>query len=342
MSTEISTPHAYASLTPDVVLDALATVGLIGDGRLLSLNSYENRVYMVYLDTPFIDGSGKSHAQVVTKFYRPDRWTELQIREELSFADELVADEVPLIAALNIVGDTLHHFAPFWFTVSARCGGRAPELESPQVLQRIGRFMGRLHSVGRRSAFLHRPALNVQTFGIESRDFLMQSGLVPAELTASWQAIVDQAIEACLQSFERVGEVAQIRLHGDCHPGNILWSAVSSDGFSGNPFFVDLDDARSGPAVQDLWMLLSGDETSMKHQLREVLTGYEDFCEFDDAQVKLIEPLRTLRLIHYSAWIARRWDDPAFPVAFPWFNTQRYWQDRILELREQVGLMGTM
>jgi Ser/Thr protein kinase RdoA (MazF antagonist) len=328
--------HPYAELTPDKVLDALASIGLLGDGRMLSLNSYENRVYLVYLEDPYLN----EHAQVVAKFYRPERWTQAQILEEHAFAIEIEAAEVPMVAPLIINGTTLHQFGNFSFSVSRRCGGRSPELDNVSVLQWIGRFIGRMHCVGRARSFETRASLNIDTFGFESREFLLKSGMVPPELLASWRAIVDQALDAVAVAFDSTGSVAQIRLHGDCHPGNILWTeARENSAIAAGPHFVDLDDARMGPAIQDLWMLLSGDPQEMRQQLNEVLKGYEDFAEFDDREIKLIEPLRTLRLINYSAWIARRWDDPAFPAAFPWFNSQRYWQDRILELREQVGLM---
>jgi Ser/Thr protein kinase RdoA (MazF antagonist) len=178
-----------------------------------------------------------------------------------------------------------------------------------------------------------RPALNLDTFGVAPRDFLLSHDFIPPELAAAWQSVVEQALDGVRGCYERAGAVSALRLHGDCHVGNVLWTG---DG----PHFVDFDDSRSGPAVQDLWMLLSGERADMVRQLSDLLAGYEDFCEFDPRELNLIEALRTLRLIHYSGWLASRWDDPAFPAAFPWFNTQRYWQDRILELREQVALMA--
>jgi Ser/Thr protein kinase RdoA (MazF antagonist) len=324
--------HPYSKLGPDTVLDALASVNLYGDGRLLSLNSYENRVYLVYLE----DGSS-----VVVKFYRPKRWSEAQIIEEHHFAAELLALEIPVIAPrfLPTAGDpqrTLAYFQDFAFTVYPRCGGRAPELDRDEVLERIGRFLGRIHRCGAARPFQHRPSLSVQSFGVESRDFLVQNHFIPAELKAPWEGIVEHALGAVSQAFLETQDCASIRLHGDCHPGNILWT---EHGEHPGPHFVDLDDARSGPAMQDLWMLLSGDRADMTRQLSSLLEGYEDFMSFDRRELRLLEPLRTLRLLHYSAWIARRWSDPAFPAAFPWFNTQRYWQDRILELREQVAIM---
>jgi Ser/Thr protein kinase RdoA (MazF antagonist) len=346
-STASAQCHPYAALGPDTVLDALASVNLFGDGRLLSLNSYENRVYLVYLE----DGGS-----VVVKFYRPMRWSESQILEEHRFAVELLAQEIPVIAPLilggtssnetNIIssklaspvenGSTLAQFKDFAFAVYPRCGGRPPELDQDEVLERIGRFLGRIHRVGSAKPFEHRPTLDMQSFGFESRDFLVEHALVPKELRAPWLEITEQALQGAAQAFKETQDCARIRLHGDCHPGNILWT---EGGEHPGPHFVDLDDARTGPAMQDLWMLLSGDRRDMTRQLSSLLAGYEDFMDFDRRELRLLEPLRTLRLIHYSAWIARRWSDPAFPAAFPWFNTQRYWQDRILELREQVAAM---
>ena len=320
----------YAGLTPDRLLDALDAAGYRGDGRLLALNSYENRVYQVWLE---------EGPPIVAKFYRPGRWTDAQILEEHAFAHELVAHEIPVVAPLQRDGTTLHSLMGHRFAVYPRRGGRPPELDDSGTLQRIGRFIGRLHAVGAVRPFETRPALDIETFGREPRDWLIAHDVIPHDLRPAWVAIAEQALHAVSAAFDAAdaaghpGALRRLRLHGDCHPGNILWT---DDG----PHFVDLDDARSGPAVQDLWMLLSGDAAAMSGQLREVLAGYEDFCEFDQRELRLIEPLRTLRLIHYSAWIARRWNDPAFPAAFPWFGTQRYWQDRVLELREQVAAMS--
>jgi len=308
--------HPYSRLTPDLVLDAVAATGLRPDGRLLGLNSYENRVYQVWLE---------DNAAVVAKFYRPGRWSDAQIDEEHAFAHELAGREIPVVAPLH----SLHH-AEFRVAIYPRRGGRTPELGDPRTLEWIGRFIGRIHAVGATRNFSSRETLSPRTFGHEPRAFLLQTNFIPADLLDAWQAATEQAlagIERCFQAAYR-----PIRLHGDCHVGNILWT---EDG----PHFVDLDDSRMGPALQDLWMLLSGGHAAMSLQLKHVLKGYEDFAELDRRELPLLEALRTLRLIHYSAWIARRWDDPAFPAAFPWFNTQRYWQDRILELREQIALM---
>jgi Ser/Thr protein kinase RdoA (MazF antagonist) len=310
--------HPYAALTPEVVLDALAALGLRPDGRLLALSSYENRVYQVWLD---------DEAPVVAKFYRPGRWSEAQIDEEHAFARELAEREIPVVAPSG-----KGTFKNFIYAVYPRRGGRTPELGDLNTLEWIGRFLGRIHAVGAAQPFRFRESLTVQSFGHDARAYLLEHDFVPADLLDAWKAVTQQALQGVEQCYARAGETRSIRLHGDCHPGNILWT---DDG----PHFVDLDDARMGPAMQDLWMLLSGDRAAMSAQLKKVLSGYEQFMEFDRKELNLLEALRTLRLVHYSAWIARRWDDPAFPAAFPWFNTQRYWQDRILELREQIALM---
>jgi len=324
----------YTDLTPDRVLDALDSIGLRGDGRLLGLNSYENRVYQIWLeDAPAPE---LASAPVVAKFYRPGRWSDAQILEEHEFVSELAEGELPVVAPLEHGGRTLHEFAGYRFAVYPKRGGRAPELEDRETLEWMGRFIGRIHAIGALRPFAARPALDPASFGAEPREYLLAHGYIPADLAEAWTAVTAQALASVDHCYERAGAVRTLRLHGDCHAGNVLWTeGVASRG----PHFVDFDDARMGPAVQDLWMLLSGDRAAMVRQLADLLAGYEDFHEFDARELHLVEALRTLRLIHYSAWIARRWDDPAFPAAFPWFNTQRYWQDRILELREQIALM---
>ena len=316
--------HSYSALSPDCVLDALDSIGLRGDGRLLALNSYENRVYQVGIE---------DDKPLVVKFYRPGRWSDAAILEEHAFTEELAAAEIPVVPALALNGATLHHYQGFRFAVFTRHGGRAPELGDPAVLEWTGRFIGRIHAVGAVRPFAHRPALDIDTFGTEPCEFLQTNDFIPMDLKASYAAIAQQALDGVRRCYDRAGELPQLRLHGDCHGGNVLWTDAG-------PHFVDFDDARMGPAIQDLWMMLSGERSEQVRQMGDILAGYEDFCEFNPRQMHLVEALRTLRLIHYSAWLARRWDDPAFPAAFPWFNTQRYWQDRILELREQVALMA--
>ncbi|HEX8009939.1 MAG TPA: serine/threonine protein kinase [Casimicrobiaceae bacterium] len=325
-------PAPYAGLTPDVILDALESVGLLGDGRLLALGSYENRVYQVALEAA---------PACVVKFYRPNRWTDAEILEEHAFVRELAAAEIPVVAPLPLAGErTLHAFAGYRFAVYPNCGGRAPELDDRATREWLGRFLGRIHAIGARAPFRERPALDIASFGEEPRDWLLAHNFVPPDLIDAYRSIVELALAGVRRCFARAGEVRTLRLHGDCHAGNVLWVP---DGparrIAAGPHFVDFDDSRTGPAVHDLWMLLSGDRAEMTMQLGDLLAGYEDFYDFDRRELWLIEALRTLRLMHYAAWLARRWDDPAFPAAFPWFNTQRYWQDRILELREQVAAM---
>jgi Ser/Thr protein kinase RdoA (MazF antagonist) len=315
--------YTFAGLTPDLVLDALDEAGFYSDGRLLALNSYENRVYQVGME---------EGPPVVVKFYRPGRWTSEAILEEHQFIEELADREIPVVRALGAAGKTLYIWKGFRFAVFPKHGGRAPELDAPGTLEWMGRFIGRIHAVGSTQVFHERPLLDIHTFGEEPREYLLSSNFIPSELSAAYQSVVDQALAGVRRCYARAGEIRYIRLHGDCHGGNVLWTDAG-------PHFVDFDDSRMGPAIQDLWMLLSGDRAEMSRQLADVLAGYEDFFDFDPRELYLIEALRTLRLIYYSAWLARRWDDPAFPAAFPWFNTQRYWQDRILELREQVALM---
>ena len=336
-------PHPYTALTPDAVLDALDSAGFRGDGRLLGLNSYENRVHQAWLQDPE-PGAAQS---IVSKFYRPGRWSDAQIAEEHAFVRELAERELPVVAPLVLAGGrTLAAHGGFRFAVYPRHGGRAPELEDRDTLKWMGRFIGRIHAVGALRPFGERPAIDIETFGFEPRDWLLDNGFIPPDLEDAWSSVADQALEGVERCYERAGPIATLRLHGDCHAGNVLWTERSSAGdapgdglHGGGPHFVDFDDARMGPAVQDLWMLVSGEREVMARQFSDLLSGYEAFHDFNPAELHLVEALRTLRLIHYSAWIARRWEDPAFPAAFPWFNTQRYWQDRVLELREQVALM---
>ena len=324
-----SSTHPYSSLTPDVVLNALEAEGLRCDGRLLALNSYENRVYQVGIE---------DSNPVVAKFYRPARWSDEQILEEHAFAGELAEAEIPVVAPLAFAGHTLREREGFRFAVFPKRGGRAPELDDPVTLEWLGRFIGRIHVVGKSRPFAHRPRIDIESFGEESREFLLSSDFIPPDLAPAWKQVANLALEGVRHAFDRAGDVDYLRVHGDCHASNVLWTPATGNA-PGGPHFVDLDDARMAPAVQDFWMLVSGDRQSMGEQLGKLLRGYEDFADFDDRELNLVEALRTLRLLHYSAWLARRWDDPAFPIAFPWFNTPRYWQDRILELREQVAAM---
>ena len=374
--------HPFERLTPDVVLDALASVELWGDGRLTTLNSYENRVYLAHLDEP-----AQGHHAVVLKFYRPERWTRAQIEEEHAFAAELVQAEVPVVAPLALspsvqdpnappgVHQTLHQHAGFGFSVSPYKGGRRPELDNFEVLEWVGRFIARIHTVGAAQPFAHRPTLNTTTFALESREWLLSHQCVPLDMQSRWEAALQTALDVLVQvapelcpnsladtaktsltaiaenAYQAGGEgifdaesdsanslITTLRLHGDCHPGNILWTPTDLPG--GGPHFVDLDDARTGPAVQDLWMLLPGDDRREQTQaMSALLDGYEQFRPFDRRELRLIEPLRTLRQIHYSAWLARRWADPTFPANFPWFGSSDYWAGQIHQLEEQTEAM---
>ena len=318
--------HPYSTLTPDLILDAVESTGVRSDGRLLALNSYENRVYQVGIE----DGK-----PLIAKFYRPDRWSDVQILEEHAFAAELCALEIPVVPPMVWHGQTLHKHHAFGFALFERRGGRAPELDFPDVREIIGRFLGRIHMAGRAAPFNERPTLDINSFGKLPRHWLISNNVVPADLVAAWKSVADQALDEIAKCYARAGDVSLIRLHGDCHLGNILYT---DDG----PHFVDFDDCRMGPAIQDLWMLLSGTREEMTIQLRDVMEGYQDFADFDPRELHLIEALRTMRMLHYSYWLASRADDPAFQAAFPWFfgaDAQRYWQNQILALREQVAAM---
>ncbi len=330
----------FQALSPDRVLDALADLGLAVDGRLSALSSYENRVYLAMLD----DNSG-----VVAKFYRPLRWPEAAIKEEHAFANQLALEDIPVVAPLVLHGQQLHHLAVddaehpgFGFSVSPRRGGRQPELDDPEVLEWMGRFLARIHNVGERVAFAHRPSLDVQTFGDAPRRWLLDQHAVAAEVRAEWASLSEQALTLAGQAWAlagvgQEGGVRTLRLHGDCHPGNILWTPTERA--DGGPHFVDLDDARMGPAVQDLWMLQSGERFERTRQLGHLVDAYETMRPFDRRELALIEPLRTLRLIHYSAWLAHRRDDPAFAVHFPWFDGPDYWRGQVHMLQEQIEAM---
>jgi Ser/Thr protein kinase RdoA (MazF antagonist) len=318
-------PAPFEGLTPDRILNLLESAGLACDGRLLALNSYENRVYQVGLEDA---------EPCIVKFYRPGRWSDAAILEEHRFVLQLAAREIPAVPPQVFPGQgTLLHADRERFSVFPRRGGHAPELDDPDTLVRLGRFIGRIHAVGAMEAYRHRPSINADTFGVQARNFLLDNGIIPPELEHVYRGVVDQALDAVAQCYRRAGGVSLLRLHGDCHVGNILWTEAGAH-------FVDFDDSRMGPAVQDLWMLLSGDAQSMAVQWEAIREGYEEFRDFDPRELHLVEALRTLRLIHYSAWIARRWHDPAFPPAFPFFDSPRYWEDRILELREQIAAMA--
>ncbi len=313
----------YAALTPECLLDAIETTGLRCDGRLSALNSYENRVYQVWLD------SGES---VVAKFYRPQRWKRVAILEEHAFALELAGAELPIVAPMRLKGRTLHEHAGFLFALTPRQGGRTPEFEDEETLRWLGRFIARIHAIGALDDFQDRPTIGWKEFGEAPVRYVLDHDFVPPDLRVAYESTALDVIERVKNRWDDAGRFSTLRLHGDCHAGNILWTDAG-------PHFVDLDDARMGPAVQDIWMWLGGERDAQQQQLAAIINGYREFFDFNPAELALIEPLRTLRMVHYAGWLARRWEDPAFPQSFPFFNTQRYWQDHILALREQAAAL---
>lgn len=321
MLNEQSAP--YALLSPELVLDAVESQGWRCSGRQLALNSYENRVYQIGIE----DGPA-----LVAKFYRPQRWSDETILEEHAFSLELNENEVPVVAPwANSHGETLHRYEGFRFALFASVGGRHAELDNDEHLRRVGQYLGRIHAVGRAGHFEHRPRIDVQRMGAESYQYVLANDFVPLELEQAYRTIAEDVLAQCENVFDATMGVPYLRLHGDCHQGNILWRDEG-------PIFVDLDDCLSGPAVQDLWMLLSGEHDEREQGLKILLEGYEKFSDFDPIELSLIEALRALRMLHYSAWLARRWHDPAFPQAFPWFSGPRYWEEQILALREQLAV----
>ncbi|HEC06347.1 MAG TPA: serine/threonine protein kinase [Thiolapillus brandeum] len=315
--------HPYDRLSPDLILDAVESAGFEVNGSLLPLNSYENRVLQIGLE---------EQAPIIAKFYRPDRWSDEAILEDHAYSLELAAQEIPVVPPLlDNRQQSLFAFQGFRFALYPRQGGRSPNLEDPDHLEWIGRFLGRIHAVGASRPFMHRETLSVDSLGWQSLVWLRQSGMLPLETANAYLSLCEDLLTRIDGIFSS-HHFNQLRLHGDCHPGNILWTDQG-------PHFVDMDDCRNGPAIQDFWMLLSGDRQEMTLQLSELIEGYRLFHDFDTRELALIEPLRTLRLIHYSTWLARRWDDPAFPKAFPWFNTGAYWQEQIAILVQQKELL---
>ena len=317
--------HPYQNLTPEAVIEAVESTGRFSDARILALNSYENRVYQVGLD----EGE-----PVIAKFYRPERWTVEQIDEEHRFTQNLYDQEIPVVPPLRINPEsetlTLAKQGDFKFALYPRQGGRAPELDNLEHLHQLGRFIGRIHAAGRAFPLQHRIKFSVARFGSDCVEYLLSNGFIPSDLREAYRAVTNDILGEIADNNPESDAFEQITLHGDCHSGNVLWRDE-------RPHFVDFDDVLTGPAIQDLWMLLSGDQPNRQKQLSEIIEGYEMFMPFNLAELRLIEPLRALRLMHYNAWLARRWHDPAFPLCFPWFNTPRYWSEHILECKEMLS-----
>lgn len=314
--------HDFAALNPDTIIDAVESIGLQCDARILALNSYENRVYQIGIDDA---------PPLIGKFYRPNRWSDAQIIEEHEFTEALAELEIPVVAPLRFNNQSLLFHQNFRYALYPRKGGRTPELDNPQHLEWLGRFIGRIHALGSQQTFQYRPAIDIQSYVIDARDFLLHNNFIPDYLSDAYNSLMDDLLKLIEQRMADVN-FSSLRLHGDCHPGNILWT---DDG----PHFVDFDDSRSGPAVQDLWMLISGNMDEQRQQMDKLLDGYFEFFDFNPAELRLIEPLRSMRIIHYAAWLAKRWDDPTFPLNFPWFNTPAYWEEHVLSLREQFSLL---
>ena len=319
--------HPYQKLTPDTVIEAVESTGRFSDARILPLNSYENRVYQVGMD----EGD-----PVIAKFYRPERWSIAQIDEEHRFTQYLYDLDIPVVPPLAINPEnetpTIAKQGDFLFALYPRQGGRAPELDNLDHLHQLGRFIGRIHAAGKAFPLSHRIKLSTSRFGSDCVDYLLSNGFIPSDLTEAYSAVCDQILMEIERTSPESDQYDQITLHGDCHPGNVLWR-------DDRPHFVDFDDVVTGPAIQDLWMLLSGDTPNRQKQLMEIIEGYEMFMPFNLAELKLIEPLRAMRLLHYNAWLARRWHDPAFPMSFPWFNSPRYWSEHILECKEMLSAL---
>src|ERR1700728_2458764 len=311
----------YSKLSPETVLDAIEAVGYHCDGRVLALNSYENRVYQIGIEVG---------EPVVAKFYRPGRWSDAAIREEHAFAGELAAQEIPVVAPLLQANESMHTHQGFRYAVFPRRGGRWPELGTTEEREWVGRFLGRIHAVGRAAHFRERARLSIQDLGRGARDFVLEGEWMPDYLADKYADLTDTLLEEVEIRAQDWRGASTARILGDCHRGNILWTDAG-------PHFVDLDDCVTGPAIQDLWMLLAGSREEMAAQLADVLEGYEQFLPFNRREVPLIEPLRALRMIHYSAWLARRWSDPAFPKAFPWFAEPRYWEEHYRTLEDQLA-----
>jgi Ser/Thr protein kinase RdoA (MazF antagonist) len=323
---DLAAVNPFTGLGPEVVLDAAASVGLDVDGRLFALNSYENRVYQLGSAG---GGSARGHPALVLKFYRPGRWSDAQILEEHEFTAQLAAAELPVAAPLAVEGATLFRFQSFRFAAFPWMQGRAPELDAPQARQILGRSLARAHQLGAVRPFQHRPHFGIQRLGVDARHQVLTASLLPERLIDRYAQVSDVLLKSVRQVFQDVGRVSELRIHGDMHLGNLLWNEQG-------PVFVDLDDCATGPRVQDLWMVLSGSPADQQRQWAELAEGYLQFADFDLRELRLIEPLRALRMLHHAAWVSLRWSDPAFPRAFPWFGEERYWEGYLGDLRDQL------
>jgi Ser/Thr protein kinase RdoA (MazF antagonist) len=321
--TEDSNLHNYSQLGPDTIVNAIESLDYISDRRILALNSYENRVYQVGIE---------DESPIIAKFYRPARWTDEMIREEQQFTLELADADLPIVAPIAINNETIFCYEDYRFSLYPRFGGYAPELDNPDHLLQLGRILAQLHNIGETKSFVERPAITIEDFAIKPIQYILENNFIPMDLETAYTTLTDDLLIRIKNCFDQAGDFKTLRIHGDCHHGNVL---TRDDKF----YIVDFDDSRTGPAVQDLWMFLSGDRQYMTARLNDFMEGYTEFRDFAPRELHLIEALRTLRLIHYAAWLAQRWEDPAFPIAFPFFNSQRYWEDHILSLREQASLM---
>lgn len=324
MSSEATDPVLadFAALQPNTIIDAVEALGLNCDARIFPLNSYENRVYQIGIE---------DQTPVIGKFYRPNRWSDNQILEEHRFTEALQQLDIPVVAPSRYENETLLQYQQYRYAIYPRVGGRTPELDNPDHLKRLGRFLGRIHTLGASQSYQHRLTIDLQSYVIEPSIFILQHHFIADYLQPAYQSLIADITKLLEQRLASVS-YHSLRLHGDCHPGNILWT-------DNGPLFVDFDDSRMGPAIQDLWMLLSGSPMEQQQQIDHILDGYFEFRDFNPVELALIEPLRTMRIIHYSGWLAQRWQDPSFPLNFPWFNTPNYWEQHILELREQYALL---
>jgi len=318
--------HAYDQLTPDTVLnaidDVMAASGQMTSGHLLALNSYENRVYQVGME---------DSAPLVAKFYRPDRWSDQAIYQEHDFCLAAKEDELPVIAPIQLDGETLFHYQGFRFALYPRQGGQSELIERSEDFEQMGRLLARLHQTANACEAHLRPEMTPATFAVANRTFLLENHWIPDSLIPAYESVSRDVIEQ-VEHVWRTHQPSLKLVHGDLHSGNLIW-------YQQQPIMLDLDDCARAPRIQDIWMMLHGERDQMQSQLADVAKGYEMFLPFPSHELPLIEALRTMRLINYSAWLAKRWEDPAFPMAFPWFNTERYWSEQILTLREQMSAL---